>query len=240
MRKPHNEPERKCIITGKHGSPAALVRLAIGPDGEVMPDVRARAPGRGAWIGVDYTHLEAAIAKGKLKGALARAFKGQGLVIPDDLPGLTAAALKRTALDRLGLEARSSTLVTGADRISEAARKGKVHILLHASDAGSDGCRKLDQAWRVGTDQEGSGAQGLVLAADRAELSQALGRENVVHIGIIDARAADRVGTAISRWHHFIGHQTLNEACVHAAQGSSGGRANSGETRGNGNTLEGQ
>ena len=45
-----------------------LIRLALGPDGEVAPDVRARAPGRGAWIGVDRATLEAAQAKGKLQG----------------------------------------------------------------------------------------------------------------------------------------------------------------------------
>ena len=46
----------------------------------------ARAPGRGAWIGVSRGELETALAKGKLKGALARAFKGAALEIPADLP----------------------------------------------------------------------------------------------------------------------------------------------------------
>ena len=41
-------PERKCILTGAHDARDNLIRLAIGPDGQVAPDVRARAPGRGA------------------------------------------------------------------------------------------------------------------------------------------------------------------------------------------------
>ena len=45
-------PERKCILSGEHGARDKLIRLALSPDGEVLPDVRARAPGRGAWIGV--------------------------------------------------------------------------------------------------------------------------------------------------------------------------------------------
>ena len=44
--------ERKCILTGDRADPETLIRLAIGPDGQVLPDVRAKAPGRGAWIGV--------------------------------------------------------------------------------------------------------------------------------------------------------------------------------------------
>ena len=68
------DPERKCVLSGAHGTRNDLLRLAISPDGDVLPDALARAPGRGAWIGVSRGVLEIAISKGKLKGALARAF----------------------------------------------------------------------------------------------------------------------------------------------------------------------
>ena len=198
--KSKHTPERKCILSGEHDARDNLVRLALGPDGQVMPDVRAKAPGRGAWIGVDRGTLEAAQAKGKLKGALARAFKGGVVSVPDDLGARIEAALRQSALDRLGLEARSGTLITGSEKIETAARRGDVHLLIHAADAGQDGNGKLDQAWRVG----GGEAQGLVFPADRAILSLALGRENVVHIAIIDRAAAARVRHAIERWRFFI------------------------------------
>ena len=198
-------PERKCILTGTHGPRSGLIRLALGPDGTVLPDVRARAPGRGAWIGVDRPTLEAAIAKGKLRGALGRAFKTQALSIPDDLPHRIEEALARATLERLGLEARSGNLLTGSDRIAEAARRGNVALLLHAADAAVDGCRKLDQALRVGNDAEGSGLAGLVIPADRSILSMALGRENVVHMAITAPDACRRVLDSLSRWRGFIG-----------------------------------
>jgi len=213
-------PERRCVLSGEHAPRGSLIRLALAPDGRVLPDVRAKAPGRGAWIGVSRTVLETAVAKGKLKGALARAFKTSELSIAEDLAQRIEDALARTALERLGLEARAGTIVTGSDRIEEAARKGALHLLLHASDAGSDGNRKLDQAWRVGNDDEGSGQQGLILAADRTILSVALGRENVVHIGVIDARAAARVTAAIDRWHGFIDYQPTGRPCETTSQGS--------------------
>ena len=194
-------PERKCILSGEHGERDGLIRLALSPEGEVLPDVRAKAPGRGAWIGVDRATLEAAQSKGKLRGALARAFKGAPLRIPDDLGERIETALRQAALDRLGLEARSGTLLTGTDRIENAARKGEVELLLHASDAGEDGNRKLDQAWRVG----GRDGQGLVIPAQRPILSLALGRQNVVHIALIDRGAAARVEHALGRWRAFIG-----------------------------------
>jgi uncharacterized protein len=194
-------PERKCILSGEHGARDNLVRLAVSPDGEVLPDVRARAPGRGAWIGVDRGTLEAAQAKGKLKGALARAFKTGELSIPADLGARIETALSQAALDRLGLEARAGTLLTGSEKIEAAARRGDVHLLLHAADAGADGSAKLAQAWRVG----GALAQALVLPAERTTLSLALGRQNVVHIALIDRAAAARVSHAIDRWRAFIG-----------------------------------
>ena len=213
--------ERRCIITGEHGSRAGLIRLALGPDGSIAPDVRARAPGRGAWIGVDRAALEIALAKGKLKGALARAFKTSEMVIAPDLPARVEAALERNALDRLGLEARSGTLLTGSEKIIQAARSGQVHMLLHAGDASADGNGKLDQAWRVGSDAEGSGKTGLVLSVDRAILSQTLGRENIVHIAIINAQAAARVGEALNKWHSFIGRAAAVAPCESNSQGSS-------------------
>ena len=198
-------PERRCILSGERAPKAGLVRLALGPDGTVAPDVRGKAGGRGAWIAVDRVTLEAALAKGKLKVALARAFKTAGFVIPPDLPARIEAALERATLDRLGLEARAGALVTGTEKIAEAARKGAVALLLHASDAAADGTRKLDQALRVGRGQEGEDVRGLAIPTGRAILSMALGRENVVHIALIAPAAAARVSDALGRWRSFIG-----------------------------------
>jgi len=193
-------PERSCILTRRTAPREELIRLALGPDGQVAPDVRARAPGRGAWIGVGRKALDEANAKGKLKGALARAFKTNDVEVPTDLGERVETALRSQALDRLGLEARGGTLINGAERIEQAARAGKVHLLIHAADAGGDGNRSLDQAWRVG----GGEQQGLVFPLPRTILSMALGRENVVHIALTDPAAARRVRHAIDRWQAFI------------------------------------
>jgi len=192
--------ERTCILSRRTAPREDLIRLALGPDGQVAPDVRARAPGRGAWIGIGRQALDEANAKGKLKSALARAFKTADLAIPADLGERIETALQAQALDRLGLEARGGTLVTGAERVETAARQGKVRMLIHAADAGEDGRKRLDKAWRVG----GGGPQGLVFPLGRPILSMALGRENVVHIALTDAAAARRVSHAISRWQAFI------------------------------------
>jgi predicted RNA-binding protein YlxR (DUF448 family) len=210
------------VLTGTHAPRDSLIRLALGPDGQIAPDVRARAPGRGAWIGVNKAGLEQAVAKGKLKGVLARAFKTGDLIIPADLPEKIEAALRQSALDRLGLEARAGTLLTGSEKIETAARRGEVQLLLHAADAGKDGCSSLDQAWRAGGGGDGTLRRGLVLPEKRTILSLALGRQNVVHIAITDRAAAARVRHALDRWCAFIGRNDgLDAASARAPDASA-------------------
>jgi predicted RNA-binding protein YlxR (DUF448 family) len=216
-RKRSHVPERKCILSGEHDARDALIRLALSPGGEVAPDIRAKAPGRGAWIGVDRDTLEAARTKGRLKAALSRAFKTGEVSVPDDLGARIEEALMRSLLDRLGLEARAGTLLTGSEKIEVEARRGGIHLLLHAADAGEDGRRRLDQAFRVG----GEEGRGLVFPAPRATLSLALGRQNVVHIGIRDRAAAARVRHALERWRAFVGTEAALSAATAGAPGAA-------------------
>ena len=194
-------PERTCILSRRKGTKDELIRLALSPEGEVAPDVRARAPGRGAWIGVTRAELDAANAKGKLRAALQRAFKTSDVHLPTNLGERIEHALRKTALDRLGMEARAGNLINGANRVEAAARAGKVHLLLHALDASEDGRKRMDQAWRVG----GGADRGVIFPEARTMLSLALGRENVVHVALTDPAAASRVQHAIARWRAFTG-----------------------------------
>ena len=128
------------------------------------------------------------------------------LELAENLPELIENALTRVLLDRLGLEMRVGSLILGTQRIAETARGGAVALLLHARDASEDGRKKLDQAWRVGRQSEGSGERGLELPLDRDALSVALGRDNVVHLALADEAAAARVMKALARLTHYLGH----------------------------------
>jgi predicted RNA-binding protein YlxR (DUF448 family) len=197
-------PERRCILTGAHGVRDELIRFAVGPDGSVAADLSAKLPGRGAWVVADREVVTTAMAKGKLKGAFARAFKSNALKLSDDLPDQISAGLERRALDRLGLENKAGNLIWGHERIGEALLKGKVRLLLHAGDAKADGMGKLE-ARRRGASPD---TVSIILPVGRDRLSMALGRENVVHAAITDAASASRTLAALGRWAAWNGVST--------------------------------
>ena len=129
--------ERRCILSGETAPRAQLIRLAISPSGEVLPDPAAKAPGRGAWIAPDKAALESAISDGHLKRALLRSFKGRPadhegrpvqLRVDDDLPGAIAAGLTRHLLDRLGLEWRGGNIVLGSSRIADCPERRRAAV----------------------------------------------------------------------------------------------------------------
>ncbi len=188
-------PERRCILSGTHGGPDTLLRLALGPDDQVGADFAAKLPGRGAWIGLDRQQLETALAKGKLRGCLARAFKLEAgkLNIPADLAEIIARGLAVRALNRIGLEKRAGFVVMGADQVEGASNSGKARLIIHAGDAAVDGMRKLKR-------HDEFAVETVQLPCTRAEFGVALGRDAVVHCGIIDSRAAARCLIDIRRW----------------------------------------
>ncbi len=110
MRRSSNDPldERtsrsaRCILTRRTAPREELIRLALGPDGEVAPDVAPGRPGRGAWIGVDARRRSTPpTPRASSRPRSQRAFKTNEVDVPADLGERIEAALRQAALDRLG------------------------------------------------------------------------------------------------------------------------------------------
>ncbi|MFZ4382051.1 MAG: DUF448 domain-containing protein [Sandarakinorhabdus sp.] len=198
-----NGAERRCILTGEAAPRARLIRLALGPDGQVAADWSERLPGRGAWIRADRTLFDTVAARGRLRGALARAFKTGSFSVPDDLGPRIEASLRQRLLARLGLEKRAGNLIIGEERVREALRAGKVWLVLHAGDARPDGADRLDGMARAVGESLGAEIAQRRLPIPRDALSAALGRDNAVHAAITDPAAAARVLADIDRWAGF-------------------------------------
>ena len=62
---------RMCIVTREVRPIADLIRFVAGPDGELVPDIKARLPGRGVWVTNDAVLL-AYVAGNREIGRLSR------------------------------------------------------------------------------------------------------------------------------------------------------------------------
>jgi len=147
-----------------------LLRFVVGPDGEIVPDVEARLPGRGLWLTPRRDIVERAVAK----RIFARAARRPVSASPE-LADRIESLLARRCCDSLGFARRAGLAVAGFDRVGEAVRHGRAALLLCALDGAEGGRNKIAA---LGRDLPSAS----VLTA--AELGAAFGRERIVHAAL--------------------------------------------------------
>lgn len=176
--------ERRCIATGAILPEEKLVRFVVSPDNVIVPDLDAKLPGRGIWLSAD----RAAITKALAKGDFAKAAKAKVSVAPDLADHLERLLVTRLQAD-LGMARRAGQLEAGFDKVLQALdKKIPPRLLFEAGGSGGDGRRKLASAIR-----SRELAVEIIAILSRAELSLALGRENVVHAAVRPGALADRL-----------------------------------------------
>ena len=87
-----DEPERKCIVSGEVQPKGGLIRFVVGPEGEVVPDVAGKLPGRGMYVSADRD----AIGKAGKKNLFSRAAKAQ---VPARILRLRGGKLQSAGVD---------------------------------------------------------------------------------------------------------------------------------------------
>ena len=176
--------ERRCIVSGEVVPDSRLVRFVAAPDGQVVPDVAAKLPGRGLWV----TATRKAVTQAVEKKLFARAAKAN-VTADAGLADRTEKALVTRMLGDLGIARRSGSLVLGFDNVLRQLGGSKPpKLLIEAFDGASDGKRKLyAAAHRVGLDCV------VIETLTSAELGLALGRENVIHAAVQRGGLADRL-----------------------------------------------
>ena len=113
--------ERRDIVSGEVMPDSRLIRFVADPDGQVVPDVAAKLPGRGLWVdGVAQGRHRKAVEK-KL---FARAAKAN-VTAAADLAERAEKALVTRMLGDLGIARRSGALVLGFDNVLRALDRPK-------------------------------------------------------------------------------------------------------------------
>jgi uncharacterized protein len=194
-------------VTGEIGDRAVLLRLVVGPDGMIVPDIEARLPGRGLWLLPRRDIVERAVAK-RLFARAAR----QPVVMPPELADRCEALLARRCVDALGLARRAGTAVAGYERVGEAVRRGNAALLLLALDGAEAGRRRMM-----------AGARGVAAASvlDATELSGVFGRERVTFVAVGPGPLCSRLRIELARLAGFRPAAVLDGMDFAAAEPSS-------------------
>ena len=181
-------PLRTCIATGEQAAPERMIRFVVGPDGDVVPDLARRLPGRGMWVQVSHAAVERAVTR-KLFAKAARA----AVRAAADLPERVERLLLERALADLGRARRAGRAVAGFAKVEQMIGRGRAGLLVVASEADGDGLAKL-------------GGRGLPIArlGDAAALGRLFGREHAVYVAVArdDAGGAfiGRIEAGAARW----------------------------------------
>ena len=188
-RKERDEPERRCLATGRSGPSALLIRFALSPDGAVTPDLAEKLPGRGAWVSAERAALEK-VAK---KNLFSRAFKTKALVTEPFLSQIEDLLVKR-ACQGLALCRKAGAAVAGFEKVKETLLRAEWDgpegeeralgvTLVQASDGAADGRRKLSRM---------APPDRVLTAMTGSELGLAFGRPCVIHAALLESGAATR------------------------------------------------
>jgi predicted RNA-binding protein YlxR (DUF448 family) len=194
-RGPHaRERERFCVATRTVQPVSDLIRFVVGPDGEAVPDIKSKLPGRGVWVTATREALEDAIKR----KAFARGFK-RDVRTPADLAARTERLLEQAVIDALAMAHKAGLVAAGFNRAATALEREDVVALLHAAEASPDGVRKLDAVVRQGRSQP----LPVIEFLTSAQLDLALGRPNVVHAALLAGPASDTLLSRSRRLERF-------------------------------------
>jgi len=197
VKKPDAEregPERRCIVSGESGGKDGLIRFVLDPEGQVVPDLAEKLPGRGLWV----TAVREMVEKAALKGHFAKAAKAPAKAGPE-LADLVERLLARRAADALGLARKAGALETGFEKVLTAIERGRIAALVEARDGAEDGRRKLEQRLRVVKEQGILGDVPVLSPLWADEMGLALGRGNVIHAALIPGRMQAKVVADLAR-----------------------------------------
>lgn len=193
----HDGPLRLCAATRASHHVDELIRFVAGPDGEIVPDLARRLPGRGVWVLATRATVERAISARVFAKSLKRPVKAS-----DDLPARVEAQLVARTASALAIANKAGLVVTGTAKVESMLDKGSAAVLVHGSDAAMGGCDKLDRKHLAIANAHGRETV-IVTELTIEQLSLAMGGANVVHAALAPGGATDKFVSEAGRLRRF-------------------------------------
>jgi len=130
--KQQEKPQRSCLGCRTSRDRDALIRFVLSPQGEIVTDIEARLPGRGAYTCISQSCLRAALKQRQF----SRAFKQDVAVAPpDEMVAQVDGIMQRRILGYVGLANKAGQVISGGSMVSDAIRGGhKPGLVIVATD----------------------------------------------------------------------------------------------------------
>lgn len=168
-----------------------MIRFVVGPEGDAVPDLARRLPGRGLWVTAERAMVEQAISRKQF----SRAARMPVAAIPELADRVERLLLARVIED-LARARRAGRAVAGFVRVEQMIGRRQAGLLIVADDADGDGLAKLQA---TGLPLERLGDAGL--------LGGVFGREQAVYVAVAhDDRSGQfiqRIAGGAARWRHY-------------------------------------
>jgi len=191
---PETGPLRRCVLSRERLPKEQMIRFVVSPDRALIPDLRARLPGRGIWLSARRDVIEPRNVSGDAHRQLTRAFSRAArgpVVVPPDLPQLLESALIQRFTETLGLARRAGQAIAGFEKAREWIRAGQARLAVQACDG--------SEAERARFLSGASGALSVLDPLPAAALGRIFGRDHVVHVAVAPGRLAETLAHEAGR-----------------------------------------
>ena len=191
-----DKPQRSCLGCRQTFDRDRLLRFVLSPDGEVLPDIEARLPGRGTYTCISSKCLVSAVKQRQF----FRGFKQDVRCMePDEMAATVARLMRERILGYLGLANRAGKIVSGGSLVSDALRgKVKPGLVLVATDVSEAIGEKIVQLAAV----HGIPCERVLTKDDFGAI---LGKAPRSAIAIRPGGFVAQLATEIERYRNFLG-----------------------------------
>src|ERR1700744_5117835 len=122
---------RMCAVSREQRPVDELIRFGVSPQGEAVPDIKPKVPGRGLWVSASHQTVAEAVRRHQF----SRGFK-RDVRVADSLAADTETLLVRAAVEALAIAAKAGQVVSGFAKVEAALTdrkdRGTIVALVHA------------------------------------------------------------------------------------------------------------
>src|SRR6202161_1529512 len=118
---------RMCAVTRQVRPIDELIRFVVSPQGEVVPDLKRKLPGRGLWVSASRQAVAEAVRRNHFSKGFKRDVRAAATLAAD-----TEALLVRSGVEALAMAAKAGQVVSGFSKVEGALAQRQSQTLVRA------------------------------------------------------------------------------------------------------------